>query len=116
MRRWKMKHEEAYKKASRTFRDDKDDVLLRLAILKERADYRKYFTVELRKAVENAYSKMEEASAKGPGHFADDEEVHITSANFLGNLRHRFGVIQLGIPPYFTAAEWLDVLDPLVDV
>lgn len=111
-----MNHEEAFIKATRTFRDDEDDVLLRVAILKERADYRKYFTVELRKAVESAYSKIEEENTKGPGHFVDDEEVHNTSAHFLGKLRHRFGIQQLGIPPYRTTAEWLDVLDPRVDV
>jgi len=35
-----MKHEEAIKKALRSFRDEEEDALLRLALLKERADYR----------------------------------------------------------------------------
>ncbi|MGB6409980.1 MAG: hypothetical protein WBF16_02130 [Candidatus Deferrimicrobiaceae bacterium] len=53
-----MKHEETLKKAIQASRDDDDDVLLRLALLKERADYRKFFTVALREAVETAYSKI----------------------------------------------------------
>lgn len=111
-----MKHEEAFKKTLRVFRDDEKDALLRLAILKERADYRKYFTPDLRKAVESAWSELDKEAAKGPGHFEADEGVYYTGANFLGTLRHRFSIRQLGIPPYFTSAEWLDVLDPLVDV
>ena len=81
-----MKHEETLKKAIQAFRDDDDDVLLRLALLKERADYRKFFTVALRRAVETAYSRIDEENAKGPGHFAD-EETENTIAVFLGKLR-----------------------------
>ena len=110
-----MKHEETLKKTIQAFRDDDDDVLLRLALLKERADYRKFFTVALRRAVETAYSRIDEENAKGPGHFAD-EETENTIAVFLGKLRYRFGVQQLGIPAYRTLTEWLDVLDPLMDV
>jgi hypothetical protein len=110
-----MKHEEAIKKVLRTFRDDEDDALLRLALLKERADYRNFFTVALRKAVETAYSKIVEGNARGPG-YVPDEETSNTLANFRGVLRHRFGIRGLTIPLSLTTAEWLDVLDPIVDV
>ena len=39
-----MKNEEALNKAYRVFHGDEDDALLRLAILKERADYRAFRT------------------------------------------------------------------------
>jgi hypothetical protein len=51
-----MKNEEALNKAYRVFQGDEDDALLRLAILKERADYRTYFAENIGK-VKAAYSR-----------------------------------------------------------
>ena len=44
-----MKNEEALNKAYRVFQGDEDDALLRLAILKERPDYRAYFAENIGK-------------------------------------------------------------------
>ncbi|HJX14585.1 MAG TPA: hypothetical protein VJ386_02550, partial [Candidatus Deferrimicrobiaceae bacterium] len=110
-----MKYEEAIKKVLRTFSDEEDESLLRLALLKERADYRKFFTVAQRAAVESACSRVEKENAKGPGHFTEEETYDII-ADFLGELRHRFCIQGLTIPRRLTPTGWLDVLDPLVDV
>lgn len=110
-----MKHEEAIKKALRSFRDEEEDALLRLALLKERADYRGWFTVALRKTVEAAYARIGEENAKGPGYIPDEETINALAA-FKGELRHRFGIRGLTIPPSLTPTAWLDVLDPAVNV
>ena len=44
-----MKNEEALNKAYSVFQGDEDDALLRLAILKEWADYRAYFAENIGK-------------------------------------------------------------------
>jgi hypothetical protein len=111
-----MKHEEVIGKAIRTFQDDEEDALLRLAILKERADYRKFFTPELRKAVESARAKIEKGNAKGPG-YIPDERTSDTLADFRGELLHRFGIrdalpTRHNHPPLGQA---LDLLDPRTD-
>jgi hypothetical protein len=111
-----MKAQKTLNKAFAAFLGDEDDTLLRLAILKERADYRKYFTVERRKAVESAYSKIEKGNAKGPG-YIPDEKTSDTLADFQGELRFRFGIrdslpTRHNHPPLGQA---LDLLDPRAD-
>jgi len=71
--------------------------------------------VALRKTVEAAYARIGEENAKGPGYIPDEETINALAA-FKGELRHRFGIRGLTIPPSLTPTAWLDVLDPAVNV
>jgi hypothetical protein len=107
-----MKHEEAINKAFKTFTGDEDDALLRLAILKERADYRAYFAGNIGK-VKAAYSKRKEERAKRPGH-PPDEEIENTIHRFREEMLRNFRIL----PSSYAARpieEWASFFDPLKD-
>jgi hypothetical protein len=86
-----MKHEEALNRAYRTFTGDEDEALLRLAKLKERADYRAYFAENIGK-VKTAHSRR----------------------RFHEEMRLRFGIL----PSSYAGRpfkEWASFFDPLTD-
>jgi hypothetical protein len=88
MRSGQMKAEKALNKAYAAFLGDEDDALLRLAILKERADYRAYFAENIGK-VKAADSLRKEGKAKRP--YTPDEETEKTFHRFreeMHSLRH----------------------------
>jgi len=107
-----MKNEEALNKAFRVFQDDEDDALLRLAKLKERADYRAYFAGNIGK-VKAAYSRRMEERAKGP-RCPLDEEAENTIRRFREEMLRRFRIL----PSSYAARpieEWASFFDPLID-
>ncbi len=114
-----MKHEETLFKATRKFRDEDDDALLQLTILKERSDYRAYFA-ENRGKAEAAYSRiLKENTNPGPGSSNYDwdavEEHFNFLADFRGTLRHRFGIRDFAIRPRTSHEAFLALLDPKID-
>jgi hypothetical protein len=93
-----MKNVEALNKAFRVFQGDEDDALLRLAKLKERADYRKYFAENIGK-VKAAYPR---------------DKSGTTIRVFYDGMLRRFGIL----PSSYACRpieEWASFFDPLTD-
>jgi len=105
-----MKHEAALNKAFRVFQGDEDDALLRLAILKERADYRAYFAENIGK-VKAAHSRRKKGRVKA---HPPDEETENTIRVFYDGMLRRFGIL----PSSYAGRpieEWASFFDPLTD-